>query len=291
MKNKITIFGSMLIMLLMHLLTSCEDAPPTEYVPEHYVEAFILVGEPIAGIRVYLTQPTTSKYSDSIAVIRDADIRIIDDKDTMKLAFRENPGMGYFYPDTNYKVKPNTDYKLRVTLKDGKIITGQTKTLGTVNWINEPKDYMYFPKDTLNPKAIDSIAIKWSKVPGIVFYILNVRCLDTLNYGKYLTPATDEMNRRTFNIFYRDNDKTYRELSSINFVGDSTTPVVWMAFKWFGKQEVTVYAPDNNYLKWFKNQMFSQYHDPLMNSVTNAIGVFGSASVVRKQCFLVKNQP
>lgn len=271
------------------LVQSCEDAPPTDYIPQHYVEAFILVGEPIAKIRIYLTQPTTSNYSDSAAIVRDADIRIYEGEKELKLQFRDKPYLDYFYSDTSYKIKPNTNYKLKITLTDGKIITGETTTLSAISWVKPPSDKYQFPKDTINPE-VDTVGIEWTKAPGIFFYIISLRCLDTLNYGKYLAPETEELNRRAFNPFYRENDKIYRELSTINFVANYKTPVVWMAFKWFGRHEVSAYAPDANYLKWFKNQLFSQYNDPLMSSVTNAIGVFGSASVVRKESFLIKNQ-
>ena len=87
-----------------------------------------------------------------------------------------------------------------------------------------------------------------------------------------------------------------KEKTSTNFIGDNKTSVVWMSFKWFGSQEIAAYCMDYNYLMWFLHvwqmEMEGAYYDELYRSVEGegAIGVFGSASVVRKETFLMKPQ-
>jgi len=296
MKEKKNIFNILvsisIVTFILVFVSSCEDAPPSDYIPQKYVEAYLTVGEPIRGIKLYTTQPTTSPYKASEALVRDAKVQIISANDTFNLVFRDSSDIGYFYPDTNYKVKPKTNYHLKITLNNGKIITGDDVTPSEINWVKLPKDYYYFPKDSLNPpEGSDSLIISWTKEPTTPLYIISVLCLDSLDYGKYLTPPSTETNRRCYNIFYRENEEPYREMSSMNMIFNTQTPVVWMAFKWFGKQRISIFAPSQNYSKWFLNAMFSQNHDPNMNSVNNAIGVFGSVSVARKESFLIKNQP
>jgi hypothetical protein len=91
------------------------------------------------------------------------------------------------------------------------------------------------------------------------------------------------------------NSPFYKEKTYWAFITNQKSQTVWMAFKWFGKHEVSIYSPDFNMLRWYMNTVFSQEHNDLANSVksnnNNVIGVFGSASVVRKEIFLLKNQP
>ena len=123
---------------------------------------------------------------------------------------------------------------------------------------------------------------------------LSVVCNDTLEYGKYLSPANpDEKNRRAYNTFAKDNNDYYLEIPSWNFIANTKTPTVWLAFKWFGPQTVTIYAGDYNFLRWFMqaSNFSNNESDPLKYSVNNAIGVFGSAIKLSGDFFLFKNQP
>ncbi len=284
---------SLILMAIATLvfINACEDAPPTEYIPETYVEFYLFVGEPIHQLRLFTTQPTNEPYIAAKAAVRDAKVVIKANGKEFKMLYKDTLDYGYYYPDTTYLVQPNTTYDLTITLNDGKIITGSTTTPENISWKKQPKDYVQFPLDTLDPQPDSSNIISWTQVQGNYLYIVNVLCLDTLEYGKYLDPPTGEINRRTYKFFGRNSERPYRELSNTNMVASTKTPTVWMAFKWFGRHRASVLAPDYNYMKWFINAFYSQYHDPLMNSVTNAIGVFGSASVARKEFFLLKNQP
>ena len=91
-------------------------------------------------------------------------------------------------------------------------------------------------------------------------------------------------------------EEYYYEISTSNLIANTETPIVWLAFKWFGLNEIAVYAPDKNYLDWFLQMVSwdgSSYHDPNLDSVEGegAIGVFGSAAVIKGNMFLLKNQP
>jgi hypothetical protein len=69
--------------------------------------------------------------------------------------------------------------------------------------------------------------------------------------------------------------------------------VVWPAFKWFGPQEVTIYAPEGSFVKWFKLTHFggNGQYDPLLGNVSGGLGVFTSASLASQKVLLLKNQP
>jgi hypothetical protein len=276
-------------------LNSCEDAPPTDYIQEKYVEGYLIVDEPIQGIKLINSVATDKAYIDSALAIRDADVKLITSDKTYNLIFHDGDKSGYYFPDETELVKPDTKYNLEIHTKDGKILTAETTTPKRINkWIVEPKTQFYYPQDTLKLPKVDSLEIAWEAVHKVDFYLIRVLCKDTLEYGKYLPTPVDEPNRRCYNLFSenKDADYNYKNKTGWGLIANSKTPTVWMAFKWFGKHDVTVYNPDENMLKWFINLYFSGSSETNknLNSVKGGYGVFGSASTLTKEVFMYKNQ-
>jgi hypothetical protein len=123
-------------------------------------------------------------------------------------------------------------------------------------------------------------------------YLIRVKVLDTLGYGKYLTPPTEETNERTNNAdAFEDTDApTFYSFVRWGFVQTTRVPVVWTAFKWYGLNEVAIIAPDKAMLDWFKLTKFSgnpQFNETYMN-VKNGLGVFASGSIITDTTFMLK---
>src|SRR5688500_5587450 len=79
----------------------CEDAAPTEYIPETVVEAFLIVGEPIRGIRVTRSQSVADTFRYANSAVADADVRLITGDRTFQLQYREDEHVGeYYLPDS-----------------------------------------------------------------------------------------------------------------------------------------------------------------------------------------------
>lgn len=291
----------LLIPLFMLGMMACEEAPPSDYIPQTFVEAFLYVDQPIERIILQTSQPLTDSFQLENSLIRDADVRIIEVNKSNKteieflLQFRNNnESPGYYYPDTDYKIKPNTLYKFWANVA-GNIITGETTTPDRINWIKPLKDTLQYPLDSLNVPSPDSLEFTWNKIPGIDFYMIRVMCLDTLEYGLYLSNNPEEKNRRVYRP-WEENSPFYNELTRWGLIpsnkpGVVTSPVVWNSIKWYGKNEITVYAPDFNYLKWFLHYTRTREYQPLLESVSGALGVFGSASLITTETFVLKNQP
>ncbi len=291
-KMKKTIFGFAAVLLAL-VFGGCEDSAPTDYLPQTFVEGYLIVGSPIAGIMIYTTQPTSSDYSRENAAIKDAEVTVSVGNQDYKLDYKSGDNPGYAYIDENIKVDPSKKYKLRIVLKDGTLITSETTTPQTFSWTREPKPLYYYPQDTLHLYQVDSLDIAWNRFGDVAFYMLSIKCLDTLEYGKYLPAPTSEMNRRTYNIISKMEDESqYKNMTSWAFISNIETPSVWAAFKWFGKQKVSIYAPDYNMLSWFVSigLVNSPFYDENFNSIHGGIGVFGSAAVIEKDIFLFKNQ-
>lgn len=275
-------------------LISCEDPVPQDYKPSNVVEALLIVNEPIKNIRITKTQSLFDEYKYENAIISDAKVIIFENDRELELQFKKSEKeeeTGYFYSDTNYLVKKNTNYKLKIVFPDGQIATGETTTPDTIYWKRSIQKYMQYPKDTINLPPGDSL--EWAgKLPQSVFYyFLTISCLDTLNYGIYLNPPTNELNRRTYSIIRDDN--SYRERTSFITIPSTKTPLVWSFLKWFGLHSLNVWLPDNNYQLWALQVLMTNKFDERFCSVKgeNTFGFFGSASVIRDTSVVLKNQP
>lgn len=281
------------VIIAASLVAGCEDAAPTEYIPETVVEAYLIVGEPVSGIRVMRSQAVLDTFRFRNSAIADADVILFAGDRQMQLAYRANDGVGeYYLPDTSYRVEPTTNYRLVVTTKDGVVVTGETRTPVQIAWVVPPKAVMQYPLDSLNLDPPDSLRLSWTGAPGVSEYLISVRSLDTLGYGTYLNPPTDERNRR-IERFFEKNSPKYDDVARIGFIQATGTPISWFAFKWFGRQEVTVFASDAAFVNWYKMTSWQNpaSYEPLLGSVKGGLGVVASASVVRADVFILKNQP
>ncbi len=283
-----------ILLFVFFLLIACEDPVPKDYKPSNIVEALLIVNEPIKNIRLTRTQSLFEYYEYDKAVISDAQVIISENGKDFELEFRKNDTNeknGYFYADTNYLVKNNTNYKLKIILPNGKIITGETTTPDTIYWTKAPKKYLQYPTDTIKLPPTDSLEWKGKLAPELVYYFLTMSCLDTLNYGSYLKPPSDELNRRTYS--HLRTDKSYRERTSFITVPSTKVPIVWRFFKWFGLYSLNIWLPDKNFHLWGLQLVLSKKFDDRFSSVKgeNTFGFFGSAAVARDTTFLRKNQP
>jgi hypothetical protein len=283
----------LILLTLFVFLLSCEDPVPTDYVEQTIVESYLVVDEPIRGLRIMRTLPLTDTFLIEEALIGNANVKIYEGENIFELQYAPlgSDFPGYFYPDHEYKVKSGTKYELEITLDDGSKITGETFTPPTTEFTQTVPDFIYFPQDTINLPANDSLRVEWENVEGFGVYGLSIKCIDTLDYGKYLEPPVpNELNRRILKPWSDDDD--FYEISRWYPVANTSTPVVWSAFKYYGMHELAVYVPDFNFLRWFLQNATRGQADPLLNSLEgDGFGCFGSVSVIRDTSFLIKNQP
>jgi len=281
------------------LLSACEDLPTGTYIPQTIVEGVLYVDEPIRRIKVQISQPTTDTFRLKDGFVRDANVRIFSQGQTYELKYRDLDSTGeYYYPDTTVMVQPGQNYRLEV-VTGGKTFVSETTTPGRIEWVREPRGVVQFPpiKDLVVPN--DTLQISWTKASDLDEYYISVRCLDTLHYGKYLNPPREEKNMRV-DVGVPVRDRFEKETSRYAYVGAiHTVAPVWIAFKWYGMQEISVYAPDVNWLNWMKltrlfgggtynENLGSMYEVMPDGTQVKAFGVFGSVSAARKKILLLK---
>ncbi len=291
-----------IIIIILTLLTlySCEDPVPTDYVPQNYLEAALLVGQPIDDIILMRTQPINAVFDYESSLIRDAEVIITGDDQEFKLQI-DATGIRGYYSNDDYRIKGNTIYNIEVIMSDGSRITGTTLTPDTVQWVRDLPQFIQYPIDTVRKESKDTLI--WDGIPTPIdegaikssgYWGVSVKALDTLEYGTYLdTVPNREKNRRVFRPNANpDNDWRYKELSTWGVLPSTKTPVVWNFFRWYGLHEISIYNMDNNYLKWFFQRVVQSEFDPNLSTVKgDGIGVFGSLNAIRDTFFLVKNQP
>lgn len=283
-----------LLGVLLLQLTACEDQPPTDYRPTPFLEAYLIVDEPIDDIVVAISQPITEPFQYDDMMIADADVLLTAGETDYTLQYVVEDGVGkYRYPDTTVKVLPETRYAIRVTLPDGGVMSAETVTPARVSWVIPPREVLQYPQDTTRLVSPDSLRITWT-AGNSAEYIVRVRALDTLGYGKYLTPPTEEINERTNNIpFEEPDDPTFYTLTRWGFVQANQAPTVWAAFRWYGRNDVSILAPDTPMLEWFKATQWGgrsvQYRDEFSN-VEGGIGILASASVISREVFVLKRK-
>lgn len=281
-----------ILIILILFAYSCEDPVPNDYIPQNYLEANLIVGQPIDNIILMRTQPILDTFEYSESIIRDAEIFIRGDGQEFKLAVEPDGERGYFYPDQSYKVKKLTEYSIEIRLADGGTITGNTVTPDTLSWDLTPPDFVQFPIDTINKPPGDSV--RWQGNNPESFWGIATTCLDTLNYGQYLQNPTNEKNRRITRGGADNPDAQWRYLERTTWgvLPTSQTPVIWDVFRWYGLHELAVYNTDYNLLTWIIQGIGQSEYDYRLNSVDgDGYGVFGSASVIRDTFLLLKNQP
>lgn len=275
------------------MMTGCEDPVPTDYVPQYVFTGYLIVDRPVSDVTLSRSLAPLDTFVFAEAAVADASIRIWSDQDTIDLVYRaSDSGVGgYFGSDDAQLVRPGTTYHMEAQLQDGTVLRSETTTPQRIEWIQAPRDTLQYPKDTLKLPSPDSLKLIWTRAEGVTEYLIRVQSLDTLGYGVYLTPPTNEPNRR-IERFFEENAPRYNDVVRWGFLQNTQTNVVWVAFKWFGLHDVTVYAPDPAMLEWFKQLQFggNQYND-LLSNVEGGIGVFGSASIVTSEPFVLKNQP
>jgi len=280
--------------LISALLIGCADPVPSDYTEEVVLEGFVLVGEPLSNIRIYRSLPITDTFKIENAVVPDAEFIVMADGREIAMEFTSDSlGGTYRAVDTSYRVLPSVTYSATVRAR-GKVLTGTTTTPRILSWRVAPQDTFNYPGIANELVRYDSLDISWLSVPGVQRYVLSIQCLDTLGYGVYISPPTTDTNRRLRKEDrFDDGTLITSERTRYGLALQASTPVVWSAFKWFGTHEIRVYAPDKAFNDWFSMVGFgrrSQY-DYRLGNVKGGLGVWGSASIIKHNSFLKKDNP
>lgn len=287
------VYAVLTLVAVTLLTTGCGDPVPDDYTPQVSIEAILTVDEPITNIRLYRSVALTDSFNYRNAAIRSAEMTITaSDGTTHVLEFVDDSTGGFYRsPDTAYRVSPQVKYDL-VARADGTTISGTTTAPPRIEWTKTVGDTVFYPgrDKELDPSISDPYKVFWTRPEGYSEYMIAMTCLDTLNYGTFLTPPTDEKNNRIRDSEFDDDTPLGKERTRAAYTV-STGVFSWSAFKWFGQHELTVYCGDRNFINWFKQVTFTRQYNTNLSSVVGGLGTFSSVSKVSKVFFLKKNAP
>jgi hypothetical protein len=270
-----------------------------DYIPAYSVQGFLVVGEPLGGIVLAKTGDIRDTFKLDGQIVRDADVRITTGSQEIRLLLNPNTG-SYDAPDATPRVQAETTYNLSIRLRTGESFIATTRTPKQIRWVQPPRPILQYPLDTARlPSTADTLQVTWEKVGDLTEYIIGIRCLDTANYGLHFPligrPADTTQKNRRIERFFESQLPRFPEVTRYGLRVGTSSAIVWTGFKWFGKQEIVIYAADPNWLNWFKMVNFAgnPRYNPLLGSVKGdgVFGVFGAASAARQRVFLIKNQP
>lgn len=269
------------------VIAGCEDSPVTPFIPEYVVQGFLIVDEPIGGITVSRSRAVTDSFSARASAVTDAQVEIITGDTSYALVYRSDTALGdYHLPDTSIRVQPATIYRLRVRTTDGTTMTSATLTPDRIEWIRRPADTVTYPVDRQRTPLSEDLRMSWTTTLRASQYIIRQRTLDTINYGIYLNPPTDEQNSVV-------PDRRFgRSLTRWSLAPATNMILPFSVFRWHGPHEISIYAPEENLLDWFRLTRLQQQvgYDPILANMEGGLGSFGSAAMVRTYVFVRKSQ-
>jgi len=288
----VTRYTMIAVLLLALTVVACEDPVPNDYVPEIYVEGFVIAGRPLSRVKVAKTLPLTMPYSAKDAAIKDAEVIVLENGNPITMQFVDDTLGGYYRAaDTSFRVKHNSEYILTVRAL-GTTLQATARTLAPFDWTAPPRDTIMYPGKENETKQYDSLKISWQGQTGVGLYVLGIECLDTNGYGSYLVPPTSDTNTRIRDEEFDDGTLIANETFRYGFALVSNSPVVWRAFKWYGQHSIHVLSGDGAFQEWFQmvgGGRRSQY-DYRLSNMTGGLGVWAGASEIESPLFLKKKQ-
>jgi hypothetical protein len=291
--------------MLICAAVGCETVS-TEYLEEYTLQALLVVDEPLRGVQVTQTANVSVPYSLQAQFVRNADVRVsVATSDTTReysLTFQsqnDSQSVIGYGTASNVLVLPEATYQVTVRLANGKVLSGSTRTPSRIAWTQAPKPVLQYPQDSVGIPGGDSLDIAWTEAQGVVDYLLAYKCLDTAEYGRYLNPATNEKNRRIYvpPTFLTSSVPPTETLRWDRPIPQAASTLQWSSFRWFGAHEISIYAPDPNWMNWYRMLTYSgalgggTSYSPLLGNVRGGLGVVGSASVARQRVLLLKYRP
>lgn len=284
--------GLFSLIILSFVMSSCADPVPYDYTEEIYIEGFAIAEQPLTKVRVNRTLPVSESFAYGKAAIKDAVVMVKENGVDIPMTFVDDT-LGGFYEaiDTNFRVAYNSTYELTVVAL-GRTLRATATTLAPFKWVVPPKDTITYPGKEGETDNFDSLKVYWEGQQGIPFYVIGIASVDTAGYGVYLNPPTNEPNERIQNEMHPDESPLRNETIRYGFAFVSNSPIVWRAFRWYGKQRIYVYAGDNAFREWYQmvGGGFRSQYDYRLSNISGGLGVWAGASVIYGDLFLKKEQ-
>jgi hypothetical protein len=233
----------------------------------------VIAEAPITNVRVFRTLPIKDTFTFAKAMIKDAVVNVTENGVPVPMEFVDDSLGGYYRSvDTTFRAKHNAIYELQVIAR-GKTLTATAQTRGAFDWVKPPVDTLNYPGRANETRIYDSLNISWQGQAGTERYS-----------NRRLRDPEDEFD---------DGTLIANERTRFGFTIVSNTPVVWFAFKWFGRHRLHIYTGDEAFQEWHALVGFGRRsnYDYRLGNVVGGLGVWAGASQITSDIFLKKDQP
>lgn len=282
-------------------LAACDSADPGTFEEDVVVESYQVAGEPLAPVRLSRTAPVNEAYSFSEFAISGAEVAVarLDESGAVaeRYPYQEiADSAGVYAAFAEERVQPLSTYRLEVRVPDGPSVTATTVVPDTFSVVAANAKWVVYQ----SPEQL-ALRLTPSPYPGRAqsFYIFTTRAMDAR--VERLTPLARELydrgdasiNDLRVNASPIINQASYDE----NADGTLTVRLPWLAITFYGPNETTISAIDDNLYDFVRSQDaqqggggFSPGSIPnVIEHVDGGTGVFGSLAAAEYTVFVQRS--
>jgi len=281
-------FFATVALAALALVTGCDGLGASSEPPPAVVEAYFVAGESLGTVRLSRTGDIDEVYDHGALAIRDAEVAVerLETGGTVSERFgyvHDRDGV-YQAVDEAAVVEPETTYRLSATLPDGSVLTSDTTVPGA------------FEIRRVNATSVEyqsseqfEVDVTRSASPGRqTIFVFSIAALEPFEAN--LTPvyedliSVDDLEEIRVTESPPISEENYDE----NDDGTLTIRLPWLAVAFYGPNDVSANAIDDNLYDFLRSQLVQQGGSTfapgeipnLLDRVDGGAGVFGSLARV-----------
>lgn len=290
------------LLLLFLLLQGCDLYPQDDYREYYVVESYLVANEELPEVLLTRTLPADVEYSFERAAVSEADVsvRLLDEQGNIETEVGyELDSRGVFIPQTSLTVEPEHWYELAINLPNGETIRSQTLVPGSFQTVEMPADTVVYQSE----EQI-TVTTTRSSYPGRQSYFIFTVAVDspavenlTPFYLDAYNDGEEDLSEFTINSSGIINEGNYDE----NPDNTLTLRVPWLAIAFYGDNEITASAIDDNLYDFIRSQNVQTGGGPstlppgeiqnIIYNVEGGIGIFGSIATSSNTVFIRRPEP
>lgn len=275
---------------LVLTFTGCDVLGSTEFTPEVVVSGLLIAGEPLPPIRLAESGPIDEFYDPIEQSIDEAtvSVHVLSESGSIEsTVMYSSAEEGFYTPVEVDTVRGGTSYRLEVSAPGyPNLITGETVVPQDFEVVEPPPAEVIYqagpsPRFTVSGSANESRQS---------VYVLKVEALDPGNFG--LTPfaasLVEDRDVDPEDLITASSPLLNESNYTVNPDGSIQMSVVWLAFNFYGPQEVTITALDDALVAFMESQAIQVIPTTLspgeipnvVSNIQNGTGIFGSVAQV-----------
>lgn len=296
--------SSLIIILTLILISSCDLYPQDEYREYYVVEAYLVANRSLPSIRLTHTLPLEEEYFIEKAAVGNAEIvvNLLNEDNSIEKTYtylnEPNTSKSYYRAASDDNVIPGRRYQLVVTFPDNnEMLTSTTLVPGAFQTVGTVIDTAFYQSEeqiTVNTTQ--------SEYPGRQsYFIFSLIASDPLQdnltpfYRDQVLEQDEEIEGFKINSSGIINEGNY----DINSDGTLTLRVPWLAVAFYGDNDIVANTIDDNLYDFIRSQEVQTGGGPstlppgeiqnIIYNIDGGIGIFGSLASDTNRVYIKRN--